>query len=126
VVVLALAGLFGCGDDDAVGADGDASASGDSGSADATVGAYSTLVVNLGVTAGEDGIALEANFIDLLEAQLVNGLLGQLGTTGFGQFSLPTIDLSGMLGLPAGTAVLEIHVDGVHRTGGTTVIAARF
>jgi hypothetical protein len=112
-----------------------------------TFDAYSTLVVNLGVTAGEDGIALdlgeverveteltaddesivnEADFAALLEAQLVNGLLGQLGTTGFGQFSLPTIDLSGMLGLPAGTAVLEIQVEGVHRVDGTTVIAAHF
>ncbi len=112
-----------------------------------TFDAYSTLVVNLAVTAGEDGVALdlgevesveteltandesiqfEAQFIDLLEAQLVNGLLGQLGTTGFGQFSLPTIDLSAMLGLAPGTAVLEIHVDDVGRQNGTTVISARF
>ncbi len=112
-----------------------------------TFTAYSTLIVQIDITAGESGvalnlaeverveteltaddesIALESSYIELLEAQLVTGLLGQLGTTGFGQFSLPTIDLSDMLGLPAGTAVLEIQVETVERAGGTTVISAHF
>ncbi len=78
------------------------------------------------LTANDDGIAMEAGYVELLEAQLVNGLLGQLGTTGFGAISLPQIDLSGMLGLPAGTAVLTIHTDSVTRSNGTSVIVGRF
>ena len=71
-------------------------------------------------------IAMESNYVELLEAQLVDGLLGQLGTTGFGAISLPMIDLSAMLGLPAGTAVLTIHTDSVARTDGTSVIVGSF
>jgi hypothetical protein len=78
------------------------------------------------LTADESNIAMEASFVDLLEAQLVNGLLGQLGTTGFGAISLPQIDLSGMLGLPPGTAMLTIHTDSVTRENGTSVIVGRF
>jgi Glucodextranase, domain B len=109
--------------------------------------AFTTLVVRLNIEASETGIALdladvvrveteltaddpsipmESALIDLLEAQLVDGLLGQLGTTGFGAISLPTIDLSGMVGLPPGTAMLTIHVDEVVREGGTSVIVGRF
>ncbi|HWB79837.1 MAG TPA: hypothetical protein VG755_32960 [Nannocystaceae bacterium] len=109
--------------------------------------AFTTLVVKVNIVASEDGIALdlaevvrveteltaddasidmEAALIDLLEAQLVDGLLGQLGTTGFGQITLPTIDLSGMVGLPPGTAMLTIHVNDVAREGGTNVIVAHF
>ncbi|MBC8069399.1 MAG: hypothetical protein IAG13_13770 [Deltaproteobacteria bacterium] len=109
--------------------------------------AFTTLVVRVGINASETGIALdlgevlqveteltandasipmESALIDLLEAQLVEGLLGQLGTTGFGAISLPTIDLSGMVGLPPGTAMLTIHVEEVVREGGTSVIVGRF
>lgn len=107
--------------------------------------AFTTLVMKVDITATENGIQLdlasvqrveteltaddsnitmEASYIELLEAQLVDGLLGQLGTTGFGAISLPQIDLSGMLGLPAGSAVLTIHADSVSRSDGTSVIAA--
>lgn len=109
--------------------------------------AFTTLVVRVGINASKTGIALdlaevvrveteltaddasidmESALIDLLEAQLVDGLLGQLGTTGFGQISLPTIDLSGMVGLPPGTAMLTINVDQVDRQNGTSVLVAHF
>ena len=109
--------------------------------------AYTTLVVNVELSASDNGIvlgltevervetelttddaniAMESNYVELLEAQLVDGLLGQLGTTGFGAISLPMIDLSAMLGLPAGTAVLTIHTDSVARTDGTSVIVGSF
>jgi hypothetical protein len=109
--------------------------------------AFTTLVVKVEINASADGIALdlaevvrveteltaddasidmESSLVDLLEAQLVDGLLGQLGTTGFGQISLPMIDLSGMVGLPPGTAMLTIHVDDVARQDGTSVIVAHF
>jgi hypothetical protein len=76
------------------------------------------------LTADEANIPMEASYTELLEAQLVDGLLGQLGTTGFGAISLPQIDLSGMLGLPPGSAVLVIHADDVVRSDGTSVISA--
>jgi hypothetical protein len=109
--------------------------------------AYTTLVVRVNLTAADNGIqldladvvrveteltaddsniAMEPAYVELLEAQLVDGLLGQLGTTGFGAISLPQIDLSGMLGLPPGTAVLTIHTDSVTREDGTSVIVGRF
>jgi hypothetical protein len=109
--------------------------------------AYTTLVVNVELSASENGIVLgltevervetelttddanipmESNYVELLEAQLVDGLLGQLGDTGFGAISLPQIDLSAMLGLPPGTAVLTIHTDSVTRVDGTSVIVGRF
>lgn len=109
--------------------------------------AFATLVVRVEIEAAENGIMLdlaevvrveteltaddanigsEPSFVQLLEAQLVDGLLGQLGTTGFGAIGLPQIDLSAMLGLPAGTAVLTIHTEGVTRVDGTSVIVGRF
>ncbi|MFO0634667.1 MAG: hypothetical protein U0168_17630 [Nannocystaceae bacterium] len=109
--------------------------------------AFTTLIVRMGISATDDGIQLDLDevvevqteltandgnlemepaLVDLLEAQLVNGVLGQLGTTGFGKITLPQIDLSSKLGLPPGTAVLAIHAQSVSRDGGNSVIAASF
>jgi hypothetical protein len=108
-----------------------------------TFTAYTTLVVRLDIQASESGIAIdlaqverveteltandeaidvEPTLVMSLESQLVDGLLGQLGD--LGSISLPQIDLSTLIGQPAGTAVLEIHVDGAQRTPGTTIVSA--
>jgi hypothetical protein len=108
-----------------------------------TFTAYTTLVVRLDIQASESGIAInlaqverveteltandeaievEPTLIMSLESQLVDGLLGQLGD--LGSISLPQIDLSNLIGQPAGSAVLEIHVDGAERTPGTTIVSA--
>lgn len=114
---------------------------------DVSFRAYTTLVVEVGLAASDTGVQLDLGEVrtvetelttndeaidlepalkDLLEAKLVTGLLGQLGTTGFGKISLPQIDLSGQLGLAPGTAVLTIHVTDVVRDGGNSVIVASF
>lgn len=108
-----------------------------------TFTAYTTLVVRLDISAGPDGVSIdlaqverveteltandaaidvEPTLVASLESQLVDGLLGQLGS--LGSISLPQIDLSGTIGQPPGTAVLEIHVQGAVRAPGTTVISA--
>jgi hypothetical protein len=74
------------------------------------------------LTADDDSIMVEALLIRSLEGELIGGLLGQLG--GLGAISLPEIDLSGLLGLPPGSAPLTIAVQGTSREPGTTVIAA--
>jgi hypothetical protein len=105
--------------------------------------AYTTLVVRMAINQTPDGISLDFAEVELvdteltaddasielepllkttLESQLVDGLLGQLG--GFGEIALPAIDLSGLLGLPAGSAELTIAVSGTTRDDGTTIISA--
>ncbi|MBK8235299.1 MAG: hypothetical protein IPK74_07075 [Deltaproteobacteria bacterium] len=109
--------------------------------------AFTTLVVEMSLNAGETGVSIdlgevelvqteltaddahigmEESLTELLEAQLVVGLLGQLGTDGFAQITLPEIDLSSKLGLAPGTALITIHADEVVRDGGNSVISARF
>lgn len=56
-----------------------------------------------------------------VESQLLDGLSG-----GFGGISLPEIDLSGLAGLPDGSATLAITVDSVERLPGTTLLNAHF
>ncbi len=106
--------------------------------------AYTTIVVKMNITQTRNGIALDFDEVELvdtevtaddmsieveellksaLEAELVGGLLDQLG--GLGEVSLPAIDLSGLLGLPPGSAPLNIAVQGTSREPGTTVISAQ-
>jgi hypothetical protein len=73
--------------------------------------------------ASDVDIAKESSLIELVESKLVDGLIGQLGD-GLGTFALPAIDLSGPLGQPPGTAVVEIHVDEVVRQDGATLLSA--
>jgi len=56
-----------------------------------------------------------------VESQLLDGLSG-----GFGGISLPEIDLSGLAGLPDGSATLAINVDSVERLPGATLLNAHF
>jgi hypothetical protein len=79
-------------------------------------------LVDTELTADDASIELEPLLKTTLESQLVDGLLGQLG--GFGEIALPAIDLSGLLGLPAGSAELTIAVSGTTRDDGTTIISA--
>ena len=102
---------------------------------------YTTLVAGLDIATTEDGIAiglgaverveteltandeaidLEQLLIDSLQDQLVDGLLGELG--GLGSFSIPDIDVGGLLGLPPGEAVLHVTVQDVTRRPGTSVV----
>ncbi|HSN84428.1 MAG TPA: hypothetical protein VLS88_17750, partial [Polyangiales bacterium] len=60
----------------------------------------------------------------LLETALGNAIEGALGGGGLGTVPLPQIDLSSGLGLPPGTAVIEIMPQSVGRTDGVTVIGA--
>lgn len=60
----------------------------------------------------------------LLETALGNAIEGALGGGGLGTVPLPQIDLSSGLGLPPGTAVIEIMPQSVERTDGVTVIGA--
>jgi hypothetical protein len=87
-----------------------------------TLGLGEVQRVETELTANDEAIAIEPALVDVLEAQIVDGLLGDLG--GLGSFSLPEIDLGGLLGLPPGEAVVVIHVEQVDRTPGTTVLGA--
>lgn len=77
------------------------------------------------LTIHEDGqLASEALLRGLLEAALVNAIEGALGGGGLGTVPLPEIDLSSGLGLPPGTALIEIMPQSVERVDGVTVIGA--
>jgi hypothetical protein len=112
-----------------------------------TFRAYSSMRVLLQIVQGEDGIAIDlARVLDVqteltanddaimnemllataLEGELTDQLLGQLGGGGLGSITLPQIDLSATLGLPAGTAVLQIHVDTVEHQPGQTLVSGSF
>jgi hypothetical protein len=60
-----------------------------------------------------------------LESQLVDGLIGAISDGGLGEIRLPEIDLSATLGLPAGTATIQIQTEEAGRQPGTTVITGR-
>jgi hypothetical protein len=75
------------------------------------------------LTVHEDGQDdAEAVLEPALEAQLVDGLIDAISEGGLGEISIPEIDLSLNLGLPAGTAAVQVTPDSVDRQPGTTVI----
>jgi hypothetical protein len=75
------------------------------------------------LTVNEDaGIETEPLLESTLETQLVDGVLGAIASGGLGEINLPEIDLSPTLGLPAGTAALNITADEAVRAPGVTVI----
>jgi len=68
------------------------------------------------------GVASEATFKNLIETELVGGLLGALGGSALGTIPLPSIDLSGLVaGLPPGTG-FNIVINGLTRSGGNSII----
>ncbi len=72
-----------------------------------------------------DLIALEPVIADLVKAQVIDGLVEQLGGNELGAFPLPDIDLSGAIsGLPAGTGI-RIVPETLYRQGGNTITGGR-
>ncbi len=66
---------------------------------------------------------MEDLIVGILENALKDNLLGALGGGALGGIELPEIDLSESLGLPPGTAVIEIAIDEVNHSSGTSVIS---
>lgn len=92
---------------------------------DAGIGIALTNIDNVEteLSVNEDmAISSEPTLISVLETALVDNLIGQLGDGALGGIELPEIDLSESLGLPPGTAVVAIQIDGVGRNEGTTVV----
>ncbi len=109
--------------------------------------AYSSLVAGLdvvptktgiGITLGEveridtelsvgedEAIETEATLIATLESQLIEGVLGSLSADGLGEIALPQLDLSGTLGLPPGTAAVQVVAEQTERADGVTIIDGR-
>jgi hypothetical protein len=67
------------------------------------------------------GIEAEPTLRAVLETQLVEGVLGSLGG-GFGGIELPQLDLSATVGLPPGSAMLQITAEDAQRAPGTTIV----
>lgn len=81
--------------------------------------------VHTEVTIHEDEqLAAEPLIKTLLETALVNAVEGTLGGAGLGTVPLPKIDLSAGLGLPSGSAVIEVMPETVERVDGATVLGA--
>jgi hypothetical protein len=75
--------------------------------------------IEIELTATDDGnIGREPALVELLEQQLVDNLVGQL-QDGLGGFDVPAVDLSSAIGLPPGTAVLNVQIDDLVRHDGT-------
>ena len=70
----------------------------------------------------DDQLAAEPLIKTLLETALVTAIEGALGGEGLGTIPLPKIDLSDALGLPAGSAVIEVMPTTVERVDGATVL----
>jgi hypothetical protein len=70
----------------------------------------------------DDQLAVEPLIKTLLETALVTAVEGALGGEGLGTIPLPKIDLSVPLGLPAGSAVIEVMPTTVERVDGATVL----
>ncbi len=68
------------------------------------------------------GIEAEPTLRAVLETQLVEGVLGSLGGSGFGGIDLPQLDVSVTLGLPPGSAMLQIVAEDAQRAPGTTIV----
>ena len=71
----------------------------------------------------DDMVASEGVIKDLIETQLIGGLLGALGGGSLASIPLPEMDLSDAVGLPAGSAVIAIAPQSVTRQGGNTIIS---
>ncbi|MFT7578844.1 MAG: hypothetical protein ACI9MR_000505, partial [Myxococcota bacterium] len=72
-----------------------------------------------------DLIAAEGAIKDLIEEQLLSGLLDTIGGQELGAIPLPDIDLSGAIpGLPAGTGI-RIVPQVLYRQGGNTIVGGR-
>ena len=67
-------------------------------------------------------IAQEPAFVQLLETQLVDGVIGSISEAGLGAIEIPTVDISGDVGLPPGTVALTITTEAAVRAPGVTVI----
>ena len=70
----------------------------------------------------DDQIDQEFAFTQLLETQLVDGVIASISEAGLGAVELPEIDVSALVGLPPGTAALTITTDDTVRAPGVTVI----
>ena len=57
-----------------------------------------------------------------LEQELVDGLIGAIAAGGLGEVNMPSVDLSATLGLPAGTAMIQISTTSADRHPGGVVI----
>jgi hypothetical protein len=68
-----------------------------------------------------EGIEAEPTLRAVLENQLVEGMLGSLGG-GLGGIDLPQLDVSATLGLPPGSAMIEIVAEDAQRAPGTTIV----
>lgn len=68
-----------------------------------------------------EGIEAEPTLRAVLETQLVEGVLGSLGG-GLGGIELPQLDLSATLGLPPGSAMVQITAESAERAPGTTIV----
>lgn len=67
-----------------------------------------------------EGIEAEPTLRAVLEMQLVEGVLGSF--SGLGGIDLPQLDLSATLGLPPGSAMLQIVAEDAQRAPGTTIV----
>ncbi len=75
------------------------------------------------LTVGEDSsLGVEELLRFTLEQELVDGLIGAISAGGLGEVNLPSVDLSATLGLPAGTAVIQISTTSATRHPGGVVI----
>lgn len=73
----------------------------------------------------DDLINLEPVISQLIEEQVIDGLIASLGDGDLGSFPLPDIDLSGAIsGLPAGTGI-TIVPETITRQGGNTIAGGR-
>ena len=64
----------------------------------------------------------EPTLVATLESQLVEGVLGALTGEGLGGIDLPQLDLSGTLGLPPGTAAVQVVAEQTERAPGVTIV----
>jgi len=110
--------------------------------------AYVSCDLALDVGASETGIALDITGVSAIDSELTinepehfeaepllksvlqnalgDALVGALAGGGLGSIPLPTIDLSDALGLPPGSALIEIQPQTATRIDGTTVIGGTF
>lgn len=72
----------------------------------------------------DDRLEAEALLTTLLETALVNAIEGVLAGEGLGTIPIPAIDLSTVLGLPPGSAVIAPMPQSVKRADGATILGA--
>lgn len=89
-----------------------------------TLGIRGVEVVHTQLDVNEDEmLALEPLIKGILEDALVGVVESALGEGGLGGLPLPQFDVSSSLGLPPGTAAIDIKVGGTSRQGGLTVLS---